>query len=130
MSIKDTCKKRYIGGGAETPLLVPSFSSTVGPDIDIGIIYDKVKEQLGVASLVSAYDLSNKIITMDNIWHSQDVFIDSGTYENRILNKDNQTVWSIQKYENLLDQLKPLARVILVNYDQVARIDDQISAAK
>jgi hypothetical protein len=128
LNIIQTCKKRDIGGVCETPLIVPSFSSTIG--LDVREIFSKVKEQLTMASLVSAYDLAKDKIDMDDIWYSQNVFIDSGPYENRILNNGDPKKWSLQKYQDLLDSMRPLTNVILVNYDTVEKFKTQISSAK
>jgi hypothetical protein len=126
LKIRETCKRRYLGR-TETPLLVPSFSSTVTPRI--GDIFAKVKEQLTTASLVSAYDLNFKHINKDDIWYSKNVFVDSGTYEKRKLNNKESKKWSVKMYGNLLDQLQPLTNLIIVNYDEVGNFDSQLSAA-
>ena len=67
--------------GIETPLIVPSFSSTIYEKT--GKIHSSLKEHLYKSSLISAYDLSHNYIDIDDIWVSDIVFLDSGNYELR-----------------------------------------------
>jgi hypothetical protein len=123
----------------ETPLLVPSFSSIV--DRKIGQIHTNLRDLIPAASLVSAYDLSYKYLNKNAIWVSDVVFVDSGNYEldkladsiRREFGKTDfvsKKIWSAQMYSSLIDKIKPLSRVVLVNFDERELFQTQISDAK
>jgi len=128
LHIKTVCKKRFLAGVTDTPLLVPSFSSAVG--FGVKDILHKLKDQLTIASLVSAFDLWYENIDVEDIWYSKSVFIDSGVYENVILNKNSPRAWSLEMYENSLNRMQMLHDPILVNYDRIAKLREQTSAAR
>lgn len=126
------CKRRIRKVDVETPLLVPSFSSTIY-DEDLNKIYEQLSEQLNESSLVSAFDLYYKKIDKESLIHSDLIFIDSGNYEIEYF-KDNSInkikSWSVEKYVGVLDKLKPLNKICIVNYDEKVKIEDQFSSSK
>ena len=139
MILDEACKTRRIGKiDAQTPLLVPSFSSVV---CDIpSETYAKLKEHITDAALFSAYDLHLARIAQEEIWVSDVVFIDSGNYEIQhvkdVLKQIHQTrklrQWTLQMFSNIVDSLKPppFTKVVLVNYDEKKALNKQVSDAR
>lgn len=147
MNIKKVCKPRNIGKiDIPTPLLVPSFSSAQFDDI--GNLHRKLREYITDASLVGGYDLHYENIKRDEIWVSDVVFIDSGTFEYRgqfsskklkdwtfeyvsqVPSENPKKPWSSSMYSAVIDALEPLSKVVLTNFDQKEPLEDQISYAK
>lgn len=125
------CQKRK-ANELETPLLVPSFSSKGIKNI--GALYDYLKDSLGDASLISAYDLHYGFIQRGNIFETDIVFVDSGGYE-RNQEHDMSEIygvdyvpkpWNIEMYEEEVKKIEPIANMVLVNYD----VEDPISFDK
>jgi len=131
MDIESICKSRRISkADIETPLLVPSFSSAVLGKT-VGKIHKKLKEHIPDASLVSAYDIKQKFIKKEEIWVSDIVFIDSGNHETTQLAESvNLKEWTPSIYSNVIDTLKPLTAVVLVNYDKQEPLKEQILNAQ
>jgi len=114
----------------ETPLLVPSFSSVVLGKT-VGKMHKKLKEHIPDASLVSAYDLTYGFVKTEEIWVSDVVFIDSGNHEvAELADSKKKRKWTLQMYSELVDPLRPFAKVVLVNYDQEGPLKEQLSDAK
>jgi hypothetical protein len=112
----------------ETPLLVPSFSSIL--DEKIGLIHDKVRSRIPSACLVSAYDVVHGYINKDNIWTSDVLVIDSGNYEyNNLCNSIHRKKWCLEDYSAFIQTLKPLSKVIIVNFDEKETLERQIANA-
>jgi hypothetical protein len=112
-----------------TPLLVPSFSSSVG--FEVQDILHKLQDQLTIASLVSAYDLWYERIDVDDIWYSKKLFIDSGVYENVTLNENSTDTWSLGMYEKWLNDMTWLnPDPILVSYDHIGTFEEQVHRTK
>ena len=130
LNIKDACKSRDIRKVAQsTPLLVPSFSSVVSEDISE--IRNKLYEYINKTSLVSAYDLHYTHIDINDLWHSDLVFIDSGNYETKKLdNSLSKKEWKCEYYIEILKQLQPMNKFVIVNYDEIEGIDVQIGRAR
>jgi len=130
MDIKQVCKIRNIGEIAiQTPLLIPSFSSVVSQNI--GEIHARLRDHISTASLIGAYDLYYNFIDREKIWVSDVVFIDSGTYEQVIqTGSQNLRNWSLSMYLAVLDTLKPLTKVVLINYDKHGPLKKQITDAQ
>lgn len=113
-----------------TPLLVPSFSSTARSDI--GAVHALMRQFLGRCSLVSAYDISYGAIDADKIWASDLVFLDSGNYEfRRFRGASEERPWSLNMYEDVLEEIgQPTSGVVIVNYDRPSNVDLQLSDAR
>src|SRR5580704_13820917 len=106
-----TCRPRLIRRlNVRTPLLVPSFSSVESDEI--AHTYRTMGNRLGCASLISAYDLHYGKININDIWESDVIFIDSGNYENQVLNNADAAKWTRQMYLNVLDEIVPMSRVV------------------
>ena len=122
-------KIRRIGKiDAETPLLLPSFSSVF--DRKIRQVHTTLTDHIPDCSLISAYDLAYGYITKEDIWASNLVYIDSGNYEYQNLEicKDRKK-WSPQLHEDLLNLIRPLSKLVIVNFDKVGSIHEQIKTA-
>jgi len=126
MRISEICKSREIPRiNALTPVVVPSFSSRGFPCIRD--IYNDTKRYLGIASLVSAYDIYYSNVAQDEIYASDILFIDSGGYEAKpvpdlteaYIDERLSKGWSTEHYESVLEKLQPLSQLVIVNYDYV-----------
>jgi hypothetical protein len=112
----------------ETPLLVPSFSSVC--DRRIGDIHTHLIGHIPDCSLVSAYDLAYEYIDSQKIWASDLVYIDCGNYEYKSLKncKDGRN-WSRAQHYGVLDGLKALSEVVIVNFDEADFFEEQLKTA-
>jgi hypothetical protein len=130
MKLKQACRARRIPRiDVDTPLLVPSFSSVIIENI--AEIHEKLQEYISVASLVSAYDLHYGYIAKEAIRASDVVFIDSGTYEiDNLANSTKRKDWSLSMYEETVVNLRPVSRAVLVNYDRLEPLKEQVSNAR
>lgn len=131
LDINNICKHRRIRKiDIETPLLVPSFSSVVLSNIRE--IHSNLKDHISTASLISAYDLHYGFINEAEIWVSDVVFIDSGNYEVEYLKRvssKRRRPWSLSKYVQLIESLKPLTALAIINFDVKQSLKSQISRA-
>jgi len=134
MDTESVCRLRRIGKTTVvTPLLVPSFSSVASDEIIIQDVFSKLSDHMFEASLVSAYDLKYELIDKEEIWTSDVVFVDSGNHEVEYLRRMESRKlrdWSASIYSNLIDSLRPLTRVVLVNFDQKKHVRDQVDDAQ
>ena len=130
------CQIRCIGKvDVNTPLIVPSFSSSGFPDV--ASIYHEMRDRLYGVCLVSALDLASGCIPAGVTDEVNLVLIDSGMYEVR----NNVGVpfysdppvsshnWSKRQYSNVAGGIDANSNVILVNYDCPGPIDQQIQHA-
>lgn len=123
------CTRKINTINQETPLLIPSFSSVL--DEKIGLVHERLRNRIPSASLVSAYDVAYNLINKDTIWASDVVVIDSGNYEyTNLCNSTLRKKWCAEDYLTFISTLKPLSKVIIVNYDEKIEIDSQILRAK
>ncbi len=110
-----------------TPLLIPSFSSAV--DRRISEVHSNLREYIPNASLVSAYDLKYDYIDEKQVWASDVVYVDSGNYEHDKSGSLEKKEWSAHVYSTLLDRIKPLTKVVIVNFDEKKKLEMQIDDA-
>ena len=118
-----------------TPLLVPSFSSCGFPQV--ASIYDLMKDKLYGVCLVSAFDIASSRIPQDVTDEVNLVLIDSGMYEARntgsrhIVDRLSEANgdWARQEYLTIARHIDAGANVILVNYDGVESVEQQIRQA-
>jgi hypothetical protein len=124
------CRLRKIDSiNQETPLLIPSFSSFL--DEKIGCVHERLRNRIPLVSLVSAYDLAHNLIDKEKIWVSDVVVIDSGNYEySNLCNSILRKSWCLEDYTALIHSLKPLSKVIIINFDEKIKLDLQMSHAK
>lgn len=124
---------------AQTPMLVPSFSSKGFPAVQK--IIDVMSSVIADAALVSAYDVWNKKISTP-ITFPDLMFLDSGGYE---CSKDielsdlhyqehrSDSGWTSEKLVSVLDNWNITGNTVFVSYDHpnVRRsVADQIADAK
>ena len=119
----------------DTPMIVPSFSSHGFPHV--ANIYDLMKDKLYGVCLVSALDIASSRIPTGITNEVNLVLVDSGMYEAR--NMGSRQIddclsganggWIRQKYLETASCIDPDANVILVNYDGVESVEQQISQA-
>jgi hypothetical protein len=138
MDYSKVCRKRKINIiDTSTPLLVPSFSSKGFKDIKNLYIY--MKEYMSEVSLISAYDLYYDFINSKQIYETEVIFIDSGGYE-RDQEHDLSDVygakylpnqWNSKLHQEVINEIEPLADIVIVNFDFVKRypIIEQIEKA-
>ncbi len=118
-----------------TPLIVPSFSSYRFPHVED--IYNLLKDKLYGVCLVSAMDIASGQIPPDAAEEVNLVLIDSGMYEARMselvgLNyrpNIGNCVWTRQDFLAVAGSLDHFANVIMVNYDSIEPIEQQIKQA-
>ncbi len=130
------CQSRRIEKvDVSTPLIVPSFSSCGFPHV--ADIYDLMKDKLYGVCLVSALDIASSRIPIDVTDEVNLVLLDSGMYEAR--NTESRQIddclpdasgdWVRHKYLEMAGCIDPSANVILVNYDGVESVKQQIRQA-
>jgi hypothetical protein len=115
----------YFGGHAvaQTPLLLPSFSSKGFPQV--GKIMRFMSEFITTGILLSAYDIHYKLISPKRITFPQLVFLDSGGYEARIEHDLSETYkrpytpesWPYTFYSRVLRDWHVKIPTIAVSYD-------------
>ena len=118
-----------------TPLIVPSFSSRGFPDV--GEIYHEMKHRLHGVCLVSSLDMGLGCIPTDVTDDVDLVIIDSGGYERQHFASESvgyatsgsNVVWSRHLYHAIASLVDPAANTIVVNFDEIRAIDEQISQA-
>jgi hypothetical protein len=125
LDIKTICKARRIRKiDVETPLLVPSFSSVVS-EINVKELHEKLSDFMPNASLISAYDVKYSDFETEKLWISDVVIIDSGNHEVEYLkniNSKHLKDWSLSEYSEIISSLKPVTKVMIVNYDEKKRL--------
>ena len=118
--------------GVRTPLIVPSFSSRGFPHV--ADIWDEFSHKLYGVCLVSAFDVAAGRIPSDVTDSVNVVILDSGLYEvdDRMVGSCDQyapsmpVTWTRHQYHETLNVIGQTAKVILVNFDQIASLEDQL----
>ena len=117
-----------------TPLIAPSFSSCGFPDVLH--IWEEFKHKLYGVCLVSAFDISKGHIPEDTYDSVNVVIVDSGIYETNCehisgdLHTKTQAIkWTRARYHEIVQGIGNRGNVILVNFDQPGRLEDQIERA-
>jgi hypothetical protein len=111
---------------AETPLLLPSFSSKGFPQVR-GVM-SLMAEFITSPILISAYDVHYRLIS-DKITFSQLLFLDSGGYEARIEHDLSETYgklhkpkpWNRPLYDQVLSSWSSKWPTIAVSFDSPAK---------
>ncbi len=118
-----------------TPLIAPSFSSSGFPYVSD--IWEEFKYKLYGVCLVSAFDVAGGRIPADAADMVNVVILDSGLYESSkgadesgklhapLLTGD----WMRESYHEVVRGIGERGNVILVNFDRVDRLEDQIERA-
>ena len=106
-----------------TPLLVPSFSSKAGNDLNE--IFEALKLSITESFLVSAYDVRYKRIAIPNNALAEVMFLDSGGYE---VTKDFDVTdpyypspeprpWTKDQYRDILEKVDPIMPTFVTSFD-------------
>ena len=122
---------------AETPLLLPSFSSKGFPQVRQ--IMNLMAEFITSPILISAYDIHYRLIPA-NITFPQLLFLDSGGYEARIEHDLSETYgklhkpkpWNQRLHERVLNNWSSRWPTVAVSFDSPAKfvpLSTQIAAA-
>jgi len=116
--------------GRESPLLVPSFSSTTFPKTaDVRLAMNDLKSQVAVSSLISAYDAYHGYIDKE-VGLSDVVIIDSGNYERHVLEGLGCSVrWTRDRHSATINSMVPLTQIAIVNYDEPGPLSEQADFA-
>lgn len=123
---------------AETPLLIPSFSSRGFPDVSK--IIDALRVNVSEMCLVSAFDLAHGYAPVDFETLADIIIIDSGMYEvapsavaaDVYLPEASDRKWTREEYSSLLASASPRmnkTNVIVVSFDSYAPLKEQIERA-
>jgi hypothetical protein len=114
----------YVGGEqiAETPIVVPSFSSKGFPDVSK--IVETLAQSITDTALISAYDISHGHLTAVPQFPAY-LFLDSGGYEcgkdtelsDTRLNDYVPAEWSLEKLQKVLDEWRGDQPTIAVSFD-------------
>lgn len=135
MKIENLCKKRKISkvsiGNTNTPKLIPSYSSVCSlffNPMDLQDLYNNTIEQAPFSSLISAFDIYYKKLSIEKLWSSEIVFVDSGNYE-ASHHELSLNGWSLEKYLETIKGLKPTTDLCIISYDKYIELDEQINIA-
>lgn len=121
--------------GVATPLIAPSFSSRGFPYLSD--IWEEFRHKLYGVCLVSAFDVAGGRIPGGVTDSVNVVILDSGLYETRVRKPElNATEpfphsedWSRERYVEAVQSMGAQGNLILVNFDHVGRLEDQIGLA-
>ena len=121
--------------GVGTPLISPSFSSRVFPYVSD--IWEEFRHKLYGVCLVSAYDVAAGRIPADVANMVNVVIVDSGLYETNkgwIDSGERHTPlrasdWTREQYHEVVKSIHERGNTVLVNFDQVGNVEDQIARA-
>ena len=139
MRVTEACRPREIStAGVGTPFLVPSFSSRGFPNL--GVLYEFLSSEVPEASLVSAYDVHNRLLPKDSVNASDAVILDSGGYEARAtydpdgayIDNTRGKEWTLERYRSVLDDVEPLSQLMVVSFDHGGPLPlaEQVASAR
>jgi hypothetical protein len=129
MKLCDACTRRRIGiFNITTPLIVPSFSSCFCKEI--GEIHHLLRPYITEASLVSAFDIHSGHLSLNEIYASDLLIVDSGCYESKQYS-EGKSDWTEADQMDVLNRLMPMSQIVVVNYDALRfeTIDQENDAA-
>lgn len=118
-----------------TPLIAPSFSSFGFPHVSN--VWEEFRHKLYGVCLVSAFDVAGRVIPRDAAEWVNVVILDSGLYEStKGANEHGQLHtsslidhWTRATYLEVVRDIGDKGNTILVNFDQVGSLEDQIERA-
>ena len=121
--------------GVATPLIAPSFSSRGFPYLSD--IWEEFRHKLYGVCLVSAFDVAGGRIPSGVADLVNVAILDSGLYETRVRKPDLSATeasphsedWSREQYLEAVQSTGAQGNLILVNFDHVGRLEDQIELA-
>ena len=118
-----------------TPLIAPSFSSRGFPSVSD--IWEEFRHKLFGVCLVSAYDVATGLIPADVADLVNVVIVDSGLYETSkgwngpgdLYTPSSVHDWTREQYHEAVKSNDERRNTVLVNFDQVGTLQDQIARA-
>ena len=118
-----------------TPLIVPSFSSRGFPNLSD--IWEEFSNKLYGVCLVSAFDVAQGDIPKDVTDLVNVVVWDSGSFEtsnghiefNGHHAASTPVEWTRKRYQETLKNIGAGSNAIVVNFDQIGPLEEQISRA-
>ena len=118
-----------------TPLIAPSFSSRGFPYLSD--IWEAFRHKLYGVCLVSAFDIAGGRLPVGAPDMVNVVILDSGLYETRVRKLDlsspevypSPEVWTREQYLKVVQSMGDQGNLILVNFDHVGRLEDQVKRA-
>ena len=118
-----------------TPLIAPSFSSRGFPHLSD--IWEDFRHRLYGVCLMSAFDIASGYIPVGVPDMVNVAFLDSGLYETRVRKPGSYDLkvfpspedWTKEKYLKVVQNLGDQGYQILVNFDHVGSLRDQIEMA-
>lgn len=124
---------------AQTPLLVPSFSSKGFSDLKRTIKY--MSAFIDGSTLISAYDIYYKKVAPSLLTFPKFIFLDSGGYEARVEHDFSETygreydpeTWKVEYYESVLEKWSVARPTIAISFDNPKRhsaLEKQVKSAK
>ena len=121
--------------GVTTPLIAPSFSSRGFPHLSD--IWEEFRLKLYGVCLMSAFDVADGRIPSSVADLVNVAILDSGLYETRVRKPDRNATessphsedWSREQYLETVQSMGVQGNLILVNFDHVGRLEDQIELA-
>ena len=121
--------------GVRTPLIVPSFSSRGFPNLSD--IWEEFSHKLYGVCLVSAFDVAEGCIPVNVNDMVNVVFWDSGLFETsseRVESNGHDAPskgvkWTREQYHETLELIAETANALVVNFDEVGNLEDQICKA-
>ena len=121
--------------GVGTPLIAPSFSSRGFPHLSV--IWEEFRHKLYGVCLVSAFDVAGGRIPEGVADMVNVVIVDSGLYETNkgwIDSCEQHTPslapdWTRKKYYEAVNSIGERGNAILVNFDQVGKLEEQVAKA-
>lgn len=137
LDVCNTCQTRRISTiNAKTPLLVPSFSSRGIPSVST--VHQSLSDHLVETPLVSAYDLHHGLLSAEDIFTTDILFLDSGGYEaypsvdlaEPYLDARLGKPWTLENYHHVVELLEPPASLVLVSFDTEAALTEQTRLAR
>ena len=118
-----------------TPLIAPSFSSRGFPYVSD--IWEEFRYKLFGVCLVSAYDVAAGRIPAGVAEMVNVVIVDSGRYETNkgwndsgdLYTPSSAPDWTREQYHEAVKSIDERGNTVLVNFDQVGTLEDQIARA-
>lgn len=118
-----------------TPLIAPSFSSRGFPYVSD--IWEEFRHKLFGVCLVSAFDIAGGRIPASVVDMVNVVILDCGLYEAKkgliesgyLYTPPSAADWTRNQYREVVKSTATGGNVILVNFDHVGKLEDQIESA-
>lgn len=137
MNVGELAGNRWAkSSGGKGPLLIPSYSSKGFPQVST--IFEITKAYCSRVMLISAYDLYHHAIAANAVQAADEVFIDSGGYENsknqffEPFGSYKPRLWNRFLHEYVLRSVRSSNQIVAITYDgkNAMKIERQIAQAQ